>query len=168
MISKQISTYEKKIKRAKEIINLRMQRVKNNERLIKLIDSYIKENKKSDDPLVKIKILELENQKIELLQSNIENSIAIRIQNEILNEDIAANDRLKREFSELEAEINSGKWDEYVEMIKQTAMNIRRRNPKADTSRLTNAVARSYEPFENDAERIDHFRVLKKLSQIKG
>lgn len=168
MISKQISTYEKKIKRAKEVISLREQRVKNNQKLIKLIEGYIKENEKSDDILIKIKILELENQKIELLQSNIENNIAIRIQNEILNEDIAANDRLKREFSELEAEINSGKWDEYVEMIKQTAMNIRRRNPKADTSRLTNAVARSYEPFENEAERIDHFKVLKQLSQIKA
>lgn len=168
MISKQISTYEKKIQRAKEIISLREQRVKNNEKLIKVIEGYIKENKKSDDTLIKIKILELENQKIELLQSNLENNIAIRIQNEILNEDIAANNRLQKQFSELEAEINSGKWGEYVETIKQTAMNIRRRNPKADTTRLTNAVARSYEPFENDTERIYHFKVLKQLAQIKG
>ena len=167
MITKQISTYEKKIERANEILSIREKRISNNDKLIKEIDKIIKENKKSDDPFIKLKLIELENKKLDCAESTIENQIAIRVQREILNEDMAAYDRLLKEKEALNAEINSGKWDEYVEKIKETAMNIRRRNPKADTSRLTNAVARSFEPFNTEDEKLDHFKILKKLSQIK-
>jgi len=167
MISKQISTYEKKIERAKEIISIRENRIKNNDKLIKEIEKAIKDNKKAEDAFLKIKLIELENQKLDCAESNIENQIALRIQTEILNEDIAAYDRLIKEREALLSEINSGKWDEYIEHIKETAANIRRRNPKADLSRLTNAVARSYEPFEKEEEKLDHFRILKQLSQAK-
>jgi len=166
MITKQISTYDKKIERAKEIIAIREKRVKNNNELIKLIYKFIKENSKLDDLYIQIKSLELSNKKMDCMESNVENEIAIRVQNEILSEDLNAYEKLIAEKNLLLNEIEQGKWDEYVEQIKVTAMNIRRKNPKADTSRLTNAVSRSYESM-NDDEKIDHFKLLKQLSTIK-
>lgn len=165
MISKQINTYEKKIERAKEIISIRENRLENNKKLIKEIDKAIKQIQNSEDISDKIKVLELKNKKLDIQESNIENEIALRVQKEILNEDMAAYNRLLKEKETLNSEISS--WDDYVEKIKQIAANIRRRNPKADLSRLTNAVAKSYEHFESEEEKLDHFKLLKQLAQIK-
>lgn len=167
MITKQISTYDKKIERAKEILAIKETRVKNNEKLINLIDKFAKEQKDNKETSIQIQLLQNNNLRLDCLESIIENEINIRIQKEILEEDMKAHNRLLAEREALTKEINDGKWDEYVENLKVVAMNIRRKNPKADLSRVTNAISRSFEPMQED-EQLDHFKLLKQLQNIKA
>lgn len=167
MITKQISTYDKKIERAKEILAIKENRVKNNDKLINLIDKFAKEQKDNKETSTQIQLLQNNNLRLDCLESIIENEINIRIQKEILEEDMKAYNRLLEERDALTKEINDGKWDEYVENLKVVAMNIRRKNPKADLSRVTNAISRSFEDM-NDDERLDHFKLLKQLQNIKA
>lgn len=167
MITKQISTYDKKIERAKEILAIKENRVKNNDKLINLIDKFAKEQKDNKETSTQIQLLQNNNLRLDCLESIIENEINIRIQKEILEEDMKAYNRLLAEREALTKEINDGKWDEYVENLKVVAMNIRRKNPKADLSRVTNAISRSFEDM-NDDERLDHFKLLKQLQNIKA
>lgn len=161
MITKQLFTYTQKVERANEIISLRKDRIAKNQEAISIIDSMI--DTCQDD----LKKKELEIKRLDFTESILDNSVQLRILQEVLNEDIVAKERFEKIKNELEAEISEGKWDECVEIIKKTALDIRRRNKNADTSRLSNAVAKSFEDFESDDERLDHFKLLKDLSKIK-
>jgi hypothetical protein len=168
MITKQLFTYTQKVERANEIISLRKERIKKSEDAIKIIDGMLIGSEEWLSPAAILQGLELEIKRIDFKESIMENSIQLRILEEVLKEDMTAKARFEKIKNDLDAEISEGKWDECIETIKETALAIRRKNKNADTSRLTNAVGKSFEDFESDDERLDHFKLLKDLATIKA
>jgi hypothetical protein len=166
MITKQLFTYTQKVERINNIISIRRDRIAKSQEAIDIVEQIIG-SEQSDSLDAKLKHKELEIKKLDLIESILENTIQLRIQEEILKEDLAAKERYEKMKAELEAEIEE-KWDEYIEKIKQTILDIKRKNKNADTGRLSNAVSKAYEEFENDDEKLDHFKILKDLSNIKA
>lgn len=166
MITKQLYTYTEKVERMKAIISIRRDRIKKNKEALELINQILNEQT-SNNLEVQLKKKELEIKALDLNESILENEIQLRIQTEILSEDLAAKDKYEKMKAQLcdEIELN---WFNYIENIKENIANIKRKNKNADTSRLSNAVAKANEEFITLDEKIDHFKLLKDLQIIKS
>ena len=158
MLSKQLTTFQQKTEKGSEIIAIYEQRCEHKENLISILDEELKND------LPKKQRLELEIQRLDIMESLIENMVSLKIKKEIQAEDARALDRFKAEHALYDKEINEGLFETGLESIKFFVRDTIHKNKKADVGRLQGLIMEAEKELNYD-EKID---VYKQIKQVVG
>ena len=156
MLSKQLTTYQQKTDRGSEIIAIYQQRCEYKQALINLLDDELK------NELPAIKRLELEIQRLDIMESLIENKVSMRIKMEIQAEDMKSHELFASEKRLLEKEMDEGLFETALEKIKKFVVDLKRKNKNADTSQLTGLIHKATTELSSD-EKLDNYRQMKPI-----
>ena len=162
MITKQLITFQQKTEKGSEIIAIYVERCEHKKKLIALVDSEIEKTSRLVNQGLEKNILQLKIQRLDILESLVENQVSLKIKQEIQAEDLRAYERISLEYESLEKEINEGLLKSGIIEVRNYRDETLKRDKKADMGRINKLLGEAEKEL-NTYEEIDLYRQVKAL-----